>query len=337
MKSIKKLSRIAALCGFGILTIGMASAAAAQDNGCQSDADCAEGEVCEQYSAPCPAIDCAPGEDCPDIECEPETFGECVRPPITCETDADCPTYLSCVQDDAPGVTCAIEEGQDEPVCDEPEDIEPGPGYCAYRIIDCETDAECPSDFECIVVGSSGGCSVAPCVDGEECPEPECDEEEEFRGCMPRQIECETSDDCPSEWSCQTFESGSCGGGDVIVEGGSTDGGEGDGGEGDMGGEGGQEEDDCEIESISACIPPGFEEFIGGGDAGVDFDSEEARDNADNDDQTPTPGDANDGESSVDEEDASCTVNALPARSAGPGALLMLLAGLALIARRRRA
>ena len=323
MTIFKTLFGLSAACS---LLVGSAGLAFAQAPECETDADCEDGFACEvTASLSCPGSPpCPEGEECAEPpECEEEEFRECVRAPIDCETDADCPSYLSCVTDEPPTI-CTVEPGGEEE-CEEP-DREDLSSFCEYVPIDCETDGDCPDDFECISFGQSD-CATIACPEGEECPEPECDESEAF-ACVPRQIECDTDADCPSEWACVTFESGSCSGsGEVAPD----DGGEGDSGEG---GEGGQDEqeperedEDCEVETISACIPPGFEEGIGGG---ADLAGERQDDSNGDEEGGPTSGDD---EPSVDEEDSGCSV---AAGQSGGSALFLLLAGLAFVLRRRR-
>ncbi len=325
MMNFKTLTRSTMFC---LTLAGFSSAAFAQPQQCESDADCEEGFRCEVVGASgCPgAPPCEEGQECEEPEpCESEEITECVRAPIDCETDADCPEYLTCVTD-SPPVACTVEPNGGEEVCEEPDPADER-SFCAYEPIECAQDSDCPTDFECISFGSFGDCATIACPEGEECEQIECDEPEEQFACAPRQIECEADADCPTEWSCQTYESGGCG----------------DVGEGtvepDEGGSGGQEGDaeprqegdqDCTVETVSACVPPGFEGFGGGA---VDL---AANDGTGAPEESRGQNDDSASEGGADDE-STCAVGALSGRSTpvGGGALLMLLAGLALVVRRR--
>jgi MYXO-CTERM domain-containing protein len=65
---------------------------------CTTDAQCPDGFACNiEFSAPCPAIDCAP--DSPDckIECDPSTKKVCGPKEVSCQADADCPADWRCL------------------------------------------------------------------------------------------------------------------------------------------------------------------------------------------------------------------------------------------------
>jgi len=68
---------------------------------CESDADCSDGDVC--ITPPCVtlAMDCAPGEECEEIQCD--EIGECgnkygIPEEALCDTSADCPAYFECME-----------------------------------------------------------------------------------------------------------------------------------------------------------------------------------------------------------------------------------------------
>lgn len=73
---------------------------------CTESSDCAEGLTCMPTDAGCidsqPAVDCAEGEDCPEVEIEEEGCGHiddsayCMPEAIECETDSQCPTDWTC-------------------------------------------------------------------------------------------------------------------------------------------------------------------------------------------------------------------------------------------------
>ncbi len=347
MKNWKKYTL--AMCGFGLVSFGMLGGVSAQD--CEQDSDCGDGMICEIYggtSVACPEPPpCDEGDDCPDdfdcVEEEPEVFGECVPAPIECDTDADCPDYLTCQShgggEDALPPCVEDEEGNLDCPEELDEPVEEG-SICVYEPIDCQADSDCPSDFECLAIGSSGGaCPDIACIDGEDCPEIECEDEEpqEIFACVPQQIECETSDQCPSDWSCMTFSQTTCEGGGAVPapdDADSSEGSEGGGGEDEEARpEEAPEEDpiDCVEESMSLCVPPGFvgvdgDVSIGGGDF-------EENDNS----PTDSPQDDSDGQAQdVEDEDAGgCSVGT-SSRGTGNSGLMIMLAGFIFMATRRR-
>lgn len=243
--------------------VGLSSFAAAQD--CNTDADCGEGFHCESYGETCSF---APGQEEP--ECDAPDGGYCVRTPVTCDTDADCGyAWLGCQAsyggDEPPSV--GTDNGADEAFCPEeecgaPEPTEPGPSYCAPKEITCEADSDCPADFECTVYATSGGgsdCAAPACPEGEECEvDFSCEEREpapveEYRACAPREITCNADNDCPSDWTCLTESYGYCtGSGGAAPEPGD-----------DFAPDQDREapEDNCFEETISRCIPAGYDYY----------------------------------------------------------------------------
>ena len=118
------------------------------ETGCQSDAECSEGEVCEVF---CTGY-CAPGTYCTDL-CE----GVCVKKPA-CSSDADCPQgffcQMMCPKDCGP--VPAFDPGRDEtPKCVS----EVCEGQCVPKPAPCEKDEDCPPGFSC---EEQGVCP--PCV-----------------------------------------------------------------------------------------------------------------------------------------------------------------------------
>lgn len=209
---------------------------------CASDADCAPDEVCLATPCACATPACDPEGECPEPEpCTCDAAAECVPTDSfdddvyysgDCEVDADCPMGFACEQVQVPcgstRVDCACPgcaEGEECPPCECPEEpVEPPEceietyGYCAYKPVECASDADCVEGFECKaqeVCSSSAGCGCAmPACDPDdgECPEPEpceCDETDyeetcEVIGnyCEAKQIECEAAADCPADWEC---------------------------------------------------------------------------------------------------------------------------------------
>lgn len=173
-------------------------------NECETDADCPMDFICDEIMMPCAVADCPP---CACLECDPD--------------DEDCvPQDCEC------------------PDCAEPEECEPeGYKVCRFEPTECDADADCGEGFECMEIKScSGGgstgcecfdCVCATCAEGEECPpcdcpdEPVCecdDEPQEFEEectveggiCIPKQVACETDEDCQEDWSCVSYESVAC-------------------------------------------------------------------------------------------------------------------------------
>jgi hypothetical protein len=237
------ISSMIALMAFTLLSMPLV----AQAEECLMDSDCAEGEFCELISAglvPC-SIDEEGNEICDEVE-ETEQMGFCQERPIECETDADCPSHLSCAwgggieptesvvvepvspedTDEASAEEIAIEEPPSEDLPPEdPEPVEEGPMMCVFIPAQCASDNDCGMNFHCETysVGvSCGGAAAAPCQEGEDCPpqpEPDCVDEEFTEGyCMPDEIECGSDDMCPTDWRCREIVESDCGGVDFAVD-----------------------------------------------------------------------------------------------------------------------
>lgn len=212
---------------------------------CTSDADCAEGEVCEmgptisQGFQPDP--DMPPGEEGDPMPEPPPAEGTCV-PEDTweseCETDADCPAGMMCAEAgatsqlvavDAPACVCP----EEEPDCgcdEEGEQAMPEPMpepettiYYACVPAPCESDADCGDDLACLS-HTYQQCedlpltTMVPCrEDDPDCggsmeprPEPECETVTESY-CGPKYLaNCEADADCGEGFSCVAEEMCEC-------------------------------------------------------------------------------------------------------------------------------
>lgn len=177
---------------------------------CESDEDCGEGQVCLTEEMPCtdtgstPA--CPPDAECPDFEepepCEPETRSQCAPMwAAPCEEAEDC----------GPGFDCEFEE-----ICScSGGGGVPTPGGSGSSGGAEPTDPAEGSDGEAPDAGFRGGDTpdsdreptdpddpgASPGGDGDCTCEP-ADE----KSCVPREIECSTGADCPSEWTCEAME-----------------------------------------------------------------------------------------------------------------------------------
>ncbi len=227
------------LCLAVLALAGFARPVAAQDaSTCATDSDCDHGYTCQVTSSggTCPAIDCAPGEDCIQPECDTTVTEtrECVAGG-PCEADADCIEGWLCAErqsyDD-----CAVSGGAMRPaVCPESDPdcnpVEPAPEpaqppcepttelYCAPRYTQaCAEAADCGPGFNCTELismscsgstGSAGGDadpSEPPPPDADPIPAPEdmCTSTPsgEFY-CELIETACETDQDCSTGLTCQ--------------------------------------------------------------------------------------------------------------------------------------
>ena len=168
IRSLTASSLAAAALGFAWLCPAQAHAQA-----CETDADCAQGLVCEVVGAiACAVPDCPPGEECPEPEpCEPEEFRECVPGP--CTSDADCGEGLKCLSvssETCTGSAMACDPDDEEcvvvevePVCETVTEQ-----YCAPDWVgECEADADCGEGFTCVAA------EICECSSGERSDEAE--------------------------------------------------------------------------------------------------------------------------------------------------------------------
>jgi hypothetical protein len=173
---------------------------------CTDDTDCANGFGCDlrpQVSPTCPR-----DGECPEPAPAPEPEGRCEPQPIECEVDADCPTGLTCVEEDrgdSAGACTASPDGSEECVEISDPDPEPATRACGYAPQPCEQDSDCTQEgYACITSQGVSHCSDAPCSADGECPEPTCTTSE-IRLCFPARIDCTSDSDCAEGWTCFTL------------------------------------------------------------------------------------------------------------------------------------
>jgi len=176
-----------------------------QSGECREDTDCAEGQRCEKGMF----VDgCQPTADGSTEHCntEPQVAetGSCVTPPPSCDTDADCGEYLSCVSIEEGG--CAV-DSDGNGYCPEPDPN--GPKTCVVAALSCDSDDECPREYECVALSL---CPAIDCAEDDADCNADCSPADQ-KECQPKQIACEDNADCPSEWSCQGNYIESCSGG----------------------------------------------------------------------------------------------------------------------------
>jgi MYXO-CTERM domain-containing protein len=148
---------------------------------CSADSDCGPDGVCIDSVCASPAD---PGEDvsCDTVEvtfCGPRYLGGCAED-ADCGEGFECQALVACACEGGGGTD--PDDGGSERENDPPECVceeVPGEGFCALLPLPCESDEECPADFECLAFGDDGVCSIDD--DGfRECTEPS---EEKF--CIP--------------------------------------------------------------------------------------------------------------------------------------------------------
>lgn len=261
---------------------------------CTSDADCAENEECQFVTN---RVEVCEVDDEGNERCGPvdeETMGFCMERSIECQQDSDCPSHLVCVGGSgsssagggvsggsSSGMAPPPEPGEAEEVPPPPADgegdrlIEEEPeeeaGICMFLPSECETDDDCGDHFHCETETYTS--CVEPAVpeydcEGEDCPpvvDYPCDEEEFTESyCAPDEIECDSDDACPSDWSCVETVSFMCD--DVGVpydSDGAMESSDSSGEEGGISLEEEEEVSSCEETVLSQCMPLGVNGPIG--------------------------------------------------------------------------
>jgi len=163
---------------------------------CESDADCIEGELCsDEICIAIPAVtcnsdvDCIFGESCSDNVCV-------ALPPYQCSTDTDCYegemcSDEACVAIPALGCSSNADCAVDEICSDESCIIAPD--------LSCSTDSDCPvgkicSDDNCMSISIPDCISDSDCAEGESCSDETC--------IVPAEFDCISDSDCPSGETC---------------------------------------------------------------------------------------------------------------------------------------
>ncbi len=293
---MKKLSIIVA-----IATVSLVNQVYALQE-CQADIDCKTGfycslsEVSVSTSVPC-AIEEASDAGvvgCADLDggvVETVSQGYCFEKPIECQTDADCPGYLTCTtQPQVDSGSSNASEQNAAPIAGSADVPVEEVKVCMVKEITCQADSECPTDFECHTyeIGTvCGGTATRP-----DCPpdDPSCLEQEvidencdpntpvmtEGR-CEPKAINCTQDSECPSDWFCMDVGGSSCSNSGTTT-GGSSEGSTGSTGTGgsdtppiietDMGAteitDMGRNkvaiapQDDCQPSVVMMCVPKGY-------------------------------------------------------------------------------
>ncbi|MBA2663731.1 MAG: hypothetical protein H0U74_15700 [Bradymonadaceae bacterium] len=133
---------------------------------------------------------------------------------------------------------------------------------------ECAQDSDCPADYVCNLAPTP--CAVAPCADGEECPDIVCDDKLSGYCQAPPPAACESTADCGDGLVCVTSTYHSCSGSGgtepACREDGkdcSDFGSDPDPGDGDY---------SCEVVTESYCVPPYYAPCEVDSDCGPGFD-----------------------------------------------------------------
>jgi uncharacterized protein (TIGR03382 family) len=168
--------------------------ARAQYSQCENDVDCGPGFVCNEgsYESCSGGVSCDDEGNCVEEPGECQTYEQNWCSSATCETNADCPSYMLCQPQTnwtceggmagtgagggtgtagvggvggAGGAACGP-EGCEEPVCTEV----PAPSLCIQRhFLPCEVASDCGGGFDCVesyYYECNGGAGGAPSMPG---------------------------------------------------------------------------------------------------------------------------------------------------------------------------
>ncbi|HEX2734899.1 MAG TPA: hypothetical protein VHM70_25010 [Polyangiaceae bacterium] len=186
---------------------------------CTTDEDCGHGFSCDPAAqAICNVPECKPGTECAPTVCEAGETGQCV-PRTGCEDDTDCAPGMGCQIEEyescsgsacAPGADCV----PSEPVCTTGKMSQCVPSYQ----LPCSQAADCGDGFDCVAEPCDCG-APAEADAGLAVPELvacDCSATNSLSYCEAKQIECQSDEQCPSDWHCG--ESPSAGGVSVPSE-----------------------------------------------------------------------------------------------------------------------
>jgi len=183
---------------------------ACEPAGCNTDADCADFMVCHESTistcsggAAVPAVDCPPNTMCvkpepaPAPSCSDEKVKQCTpRYQLACAQDADCGAGFSCVASQECSCSASAGKAESAPV--------PVPSTDAGTASGSGSDS---AGFAPPVAAMDGGVDLpAPPSDGG-IPSCEC-HPSAVKHCEPKQIECQSDADCPSQFACITYAAG---------------------------------------------------------------------------------------------------------------------------------
>ncbi|HLK36868.1 MAG TPA: MYXO-CTERM sorting domain-containing protein [Polyangiaceae bacterium] len=198
---------------------------------CAQDSDCGHGFTCQvSGGTACPAIACAPNENCPPIDCTPTITKECA--PGACATDADCATGMVCYAQTATACPSSPPSAACDPSgpCPTPAPFDAGActttttRSCVPRyLLPCTQSTDCGAGFTCMPdesCGCSGSATVVgahttgspsaapdasppPPVPAEDAGAPTCTcAPTGTSRCVVNTVTCTTNADCPAMWTC---------------------------------------------------------------------------------------------------------------------------------------
>jgi hypothetical protein len=158
---------------------------------CVSDDDCSDGRICSETLSGTCLVDDMGNEICE------EGIRQCIvapYAPTACDTDTDCPSHLRCNPISLPSQdTVGVSEVE----------------------VDCEEeDCEASEESEASEASEASNTRpIFPCEEGDEdcneadqAPNEMMEQPVEEYMCMYEEISCESDSECPSEFSCVTYE-----------------------------------------------------------------------------------------------------------------------------------